>query len=100
MAGAMSTGWKKGQSGNPSGRPKINADVTKLAAEDARWAFKRIIEISQNASHDVKVRLQANQYIVDRACGKPSQAINLGDQDGGPLQISVIIKEKDAGTRA
>lgn len=87
----------KGKSGNPSGRPQINKDVTKLAAEEARWAFKRIVEISQDVKEPAKIRLQANQYIVDRACGKPSQAINLGDQEGGPLQISVIIKEKDGG---
>lgn len=65
----------KGQSGNPSGRPKINAEVTDLARQEAPEAFKRIVSLSKQRAVDVKTKLAANQYIVDRACGKPKQQV-------------------------
>ncbi len=90
-------GWKPGQSGNPGGRPKLNKEVTELALKEATDAFMRIVEISIGGEDD-RVRLQANQYIVDRAVGKPAQAINLGDHEGGGLKINVIIEGTSGGT--
>lgn len=44
---------------------------------------------------DVKSYLLAQQMIIERAYGKAAQAVNLGDEKGGPLQISVnIVRSK------
>jgi hypothetical protein len=62
----------KGQSGNPAGRSKLDKEVTELARQEAPAAFQRIIEISKD-DDDKLLKLKANQYIVDRACGRPKQ---------------------------
>lgn len=94
--------FKKGQSGNPGGQPLWVKQIRQLAESHTTEAFLRIVELSkfgENATiKEKQLALAANQYIVDRALGRPAQAVNLGDQDGGPLQISVTIKQKDAPT--
>lgn len=93
-AGAKSatpTSFKPGKSGNPSGRSKLNAEVTELAKQESVAAFMRIVAISKE-SEDRKLQLAANVYIVDRACGKPAQAIT--GEGGGPIEVTVTVREK------
>lgn len=89
--------FAKGVSGNPGGKPKKNIEVTELAKQECTSAFLRIVELGK-CKKDLKVSLQANQYIVDRACGKPMQAVNLGGADGGPLKVvvNVMLKRQKA----
>lgn len=75
--------WKKGQSGNPGGRPKISQEVSDLAKRESPAAFRRIVRIAKGKSLDkggdkpsmAEVH-KANQYILDRAYGKPETAGN------------------------
>lgn len=69
--------FQKGQSGNPSGRPKRSAIVKELAQDAAPDAFKRVIELSQ--SDDERVAFVACQEILNRAYGKPTQAVEVHD---------------------
>jgi hypothetical protein len=32
---------------------------------------------------------QANQYLIDRVLGRPTQAVEMGGEDGGPLTIRI-----------
>lgn len=89
-------GWKPGQSGNPGGRPKLNKEVTELALKECVDAFVRIVDISKT-TEDERLKLQANQYIVDRAVGKPAQAMSLEGAEGAGIRISVTIEGKDEG---
>ena len=76
----------KGQSGNPSGRPKENSAVKKLAQSHCIAAIEELVRLMK--SDDDKIRIQACNAILDRGLGKPAQAlIHTGDDDGGPVKI-------------
>lgn len=66
--------FQKGQSGNPSGRPKQNKDVAEVARENAEKAIRRLAKLVD--SDDDRVALAAAQAVLDRAVGKPVQSIN------------------------
>jgi hypothetical protein len=68
--------WVKGQSGNPSGRPKEDADVAeakRLARVHGPTAIARLAELAK--SEDERVSVSACQAILDRAYGKPTQTV-------------------------
>ena len=74
--------WSPGQSGNPSGRPKVMAEIRELARKKGPGAFRRIVWLARKAE-DERVRLRANEVILERAYGKPTEnvdlTLNLGD---------------------
>lgn len=68
--------WVKGVSGNPKGRAPMTgeiAEVMELAYQHAPSAFRRMLELMK--STDERVALAAAEKVLDRACGKPAQAI-------------------------
>jgi hypothetical protein len=65
--------FKKGQSGNPTGRPKIPADVVALARAASPDAIRKQIALLE--SDDENVALKASQAILDRAYGRPMQNV-------------------------
>lgn len=70
------TPWKKGQSGNPNGRPK---KTEQQKAEDAalRQAEKAMKVLSDLMnSDDDRTKLAAAQAILDRGLGKPKQTVD------------------------
>lgn len=67
-------GWKKGESGNPSGRPKVVQELRELAREHTATALNTLIELMQNDPNG-KVRLEAANSVLDRGYGKPSQSV-------------------------
>jgi len=73
--------WKKGQSGNPGGRPKGIAEITALCQQKSPAATKRIFQLIE--SEDERVALAAAQTVLDRAYGKPMQhsTVNLSKHD-------------------
>jgi hypothetical protein len=64
--------WKKGQSGNPTGKAKIPTDVKALAREYTVPAINRLVrEIKGNRKDGVK----AAQVLLERGWGKPTQPV-------------------------
>ena len=67
----------KGQSGNPTGRPKEDNEIKKLAKEHSREALERLVYWM--TSEDPKASVPACNAILDRGYGKPAQAITGPD---------------------
>jgi hypothetical protein len=92
MGGRSAGTWKPGTSGNPTGRPKLHPDIIALAKDHSPEAFKRIIRLMKDAD-DHPTQLRAAQYVIDRAYGKPHQAVDLGSSAGG-FNVTVQIVER------
>lgn len=87
--------FKKGQSGNPGGRPKENDEIKALARKHTKSAIARLVFWMQ--SDNAKASVSASQALLDRGHGKPTQAIS--GPDGGDIPISVGIRFVDANQR-
>lgn len=88
--------FKPGESGNKGGKSKKNAEVSELAKEESIPAFTRIIQLGQMVGTTTDSKLlsianNANQYIVDRAIGKPSQQTKFtADKNTVPFMIQIM----------
>lgn len=74
----------KGKSGNPGGRPKEDNEVKELARQHSAEALKRLVEWMR--SDNPKASVGACQAVLDRAYGKPAQAVTVSGDEENPLQ--------------
>lgn len=84
--------FKKGQSGNPGGRPKGIFSVTRRAQEAGEEAVEFLLSVMRNAEEETKDRIAAARDILDRGFGKPKQQTELTGGDG--VEINIVISEK------
>jgi len=100
--GLRSTSWKKGQSGNPGGRPKIGVSVTKLVAEalehkitargiDGKEKKAKVVEFLAEiiVARALKGDIPMIKAIWDRIDGLPVQKIGFNGTEG---EITVKYK--------
>lgn len=67
----------KGQSGNPSGKKAIPADVKEAFARMTPKALEVLEKILDNENEDPRIRLRAVEVVLDRHLGKPADAATM-----------------------
>jgi hypothetical protein len=70
--------FKKGESGNPGGRPKVIADLRALARAYAPDAIKELARLAIKAKSEA-ARVAAIRELLDRGYGKAQQMVENED---------------------
>lgn len=68
--------FRKGQSGNPGGRPKVVAEVRELARQHTTLAIETLAKIAKEADRDA-ARVAAANSLLDRGWGRPLTEIEV-----------------------
>ncbi len=85
-AGPTKGSWKPGQSGNPSGRPKVPqwrrgggaaASAKQRAEQYVDKAFKLLAKAMADETSPMSARVSAANSILERAYGKAPQDVNV-----------------------
>lgn len=78
--------FKPGQSGNPSGRPKLLVEVQKLTREHGLEAVQKLVELMRNCP-DPKIQMHAAKELLDRGFGKAAQIVEVSSNEGLNIQF-------------
>jgi hypothetical protein len=90
-------GFRKGESGNPGGRPKLPAEMREIFHEKAPEAFE--ILCKHLHASDPRVSVAAATQILDRAYGRPIQSIDTTITENEHIRY-VEVQRKSASAEA
>ena len=88
--------FRKGQSGNPGGRPKVLGEVQELARQYAPTVIVELARLALRAKGET-ARIAAIRELLDRGYGRSRQAIEVSVPADNPLQL--LLDEIDALSR-
>jgi hypothetical protein len=69
-------GFKKGVSGNPSGRPHMLSAIAPMARRHSAAAIRTLAEIAEKGQPD-SARITAAVALLDRGFGRPAASVEL-----------------------
>ena len=99
--GQPNPGFKRGQSGNPGGRPRMAFDVREMAQAYTKTALATLVDCMKN--EDGAVRVAAARVVLERGWGRPIQSIEADVKTSaqpGAIARTLTIQEKIAAMRA
>ena len=80
-SGPTSGSFKKGETGNPGGRPKTVPEVRELARTYTVQAIETLVEIMQDTSANPGSRVAAANSLLDRGYAKAPQTYEVTNYD-------------------
>src|ERR1700730_15443547 len=86
---ATSTSFKPGQSGNPSGGPRILADVQNAARDYSAEAIETLARIMRNPKTPAPARISAACALLARGYGKPLQTV-----DANNTNVNYVVSDQ------
>lgn len=98
----MARGGKREGAGRKKGAvTQAKKDLAEMAKEHAEKALGVLVQIAQGGESEA-ARVSAANAILDRAYGKPPQALDHKSSDGsmtpGPATIQIVAAEDDSRT--
>lgn len=91
--------FRKGESGNPGGRPRETAHVREAARAHTAEAIETLAAIMRDENEAARARVAAAEALLNRAWGRAEQAHRIeAGEDGGGLVVHVNYGVGDAAT--
>ncbi len=87
--------WKKGESGNPGGRPAGYGDLRELARTHTETAVATLVEIMHDKDAAPSARATAATGLLDRGWGRPEQSISTSVAVESYADVLARINEEE-----
>jgi hypothetical protein len=81
--------WVRGQSGNPGGRPRAVVEVTELARQETAASIRALVRVRDAEDTPPAAVVAAATALLDRAWGRPPQAITT-DPATNPIALHLV----------
>lgn len=86
--------FRKGQSGNPGGRPKLIGHVRELARAQTEKSIRKLVQILDDKKAPHAAQVAAARELLDRGWGKPALPIG-GTDDLPPVRSTRELSEAE-----
>ena len=87
--------WKKGESGNPGGRPTGYGDLRELARTHTETAVQTLVEkIMNDKDAAPSARATAATGLLDRGWGRPEQSISTSVKEESYADVLQRINDE------